>query len=242
MSFVAEKHPAGGMPTPLPPPPGNPEDPLKKPRKYLRRRRCCCLSCCGCCILITVITLLVVAAALLIFFLVARKPEIKLLGVEAPSDGLPRFAQADGGFVMNMNLLFNVNNPNYIGADLESIDGVGYWPTLPDIPFGNGTLKDLRIPSRSNTTFLFPVTVRYDTTKDPQLIIPQELAQKCGFTGKKEQLKINYSVTVKVRVLAVVTVTPSFDDSASFDCPVPDLSSLLSTGLGTLVGTLSAIL
>ncbi|KAJ1971515.1 hypothetical protein H4R35_005216 [Dimargaris xerosporica] len=203
-------------------------------------RRCCCCSCC-CCVILTIIVLLIaIAVVLLAFFLSARSPEVNMLGVKMPTDGRQAFSLDGDNLVFNFDLRFSVENPNFLGADIKELDGTGYWPSLPDVPMGTGSLKNIHIDKRSNTTIDFPVTLRYDPAKDPKRVVLNDLVRKCGLSGKREPLKINYKVDVHVKVLAI-TVSPTIEDSATFDCPIPDISSLNIPDLGSVTDILGGL-
>ncbi|KAJ1927656.1 hypothetical protein IWQ60_002759 [Tieghemiomyces parasiticus] len=228
------------LPTEIPTDTGEKADPSRP--QTLCHRRCCCLPVFWWCIIAVVTVLLLVAAALLIFFLLARTPKVEITGIAPPSNGQPRFAVEDSTLYFNFDLIINVDNPNYIGAHIDRVDSVGYWPDLPDVPLGNGTLSDFDIEKRADTVLYFPVGIRYNLAEDPERKVLTGLADKCGFTGgPRKQLTVHYDVNVHFRVLSIAHVSPSFGGDASFDCPIPSIQDLQQLGVD-LLGSLFRII
>ncbi|KAJ1646134.1 hypothetical protein IWQ61_010235 [Dispira simplex] len=198
-----------------------------------RNRRCCCCSLCCCCIITVVVVLVLVAVGLLLFFLLARMPTVDVIGVQPPADGRLLFSTQGSNLVFNFDIRFDVSNLNYLTLQVNQLQGTGYWPSLPDVPMGNGTLRDVTIEKQATTTIDFPVTLTYDPDKDPQRKVLAELADKCGFTGTRSQLTVDYEVKIYFKLIGSIQVTPAVRNSASFDCPIPDTYSQQVDKLGS---------
>ncbi|BGP22877.1 hypothetical protein JCM10295v2_001768 [Rhodotorula toruloides] len=196
------------------------------------RARCCGRVLC-CSIMLIILILVGIVAA---FFLWVRPPDVNFQGIEGPSSG-SEVSVASGGFNLNFRLKINVINPNFFGADFNSIDATAYYPTKPTSAIGGGSLTNVLIKKNSNSTVHFPFSINYTTSYDPNLSVLKDIATKCGFLGgQKSQLTVNYKVKTSVKVIAV-TISPSFSSSASFDCPLneSDISGFLGGSLSSLL-------
>ncbi|KAJ1953351.1 hypothetical protein IWQ62_006011 [Dispira parvispora] len=218
-----------------------PQNDKDEPLGRYKRRRCCCCSMCCCCVITVVVVLVLVAVGLLLFFLLARMPTVKVVDVQPPSDGRSLFSTQGSSLVFNFDIRFDVDNPNYLTLGVNQLEGTGYWPSLPDVPMGNGTLRDITIEKQATTTLNFPVTLTYDPSKDPQHKVFDDLMDKCGFTGTRSQLTVDYEVKVYFKIIGSIQVTPTVRNSASFDCPIPDISSLQVDKLGSASDLISSL-
>ncbi|GAA5947243.1 hypothetical protein JCM3765_001587 [Sporobolomyces pararoseus] len=206
--------------------------------------------CCGrvvCCTLILVV--LIIVSIVAAFFLWVKPPDVSFNGIEPPQNG-QEVSVVGSGFNINVRLNIGVINPNFFGANFDKISATAYYPTKPSDAIGGGTLSDVKIPKNSNSTIHFPFSINYTTSYDSDLSVLKDIATKCGFLGSggEQDLKVNYKVETKVKVIAV-TVSPTFSSSASFACPLSESdlkgflgsSDLSSLGLGSLSGALSGL-
>ncbi|GAA5900354.1 uncharacterized protein JCM6883_002819 [Sporobolomyces salmoneus] len=207
--------------------------------------------CCGrvvCCTIMLVV--LIIVGIVAAFFLWVKPPDVSFNGIEPPSNG-QEVSVVGSGFNINVRLNIGVINPNFFGASFDKISATAYYPTKPDDAIGGGTLDDVEIPKNSNSTIHFPFSINYTTSYDSDLSVLKDIATKCGFLGGssgKEDLKVNYKVETKVKVIAV-SVSPTFSSSASFACPLSESdlkgflgsSDLSSLGLGSLSGALGGL-
>ncbi|CAG8506925.1 6943_t:CDS:2, partial [Ambispora gerdemannii] len=123
------------------------------------------------------------------------------------------------GFDFNFGLNISVDNPNFVGADFKSIKATAFYPGHTT-PIGGGNLTDVQIGAKANTTINFPFSINYDSSQDPGLAIVQDILLKCGFLGgPRQQISIDYTLVVSLKVLAV-TVSPSFSRTEKVDCPI----------------------
>ncbi|CAG8490407.1 13700_t:CDS:10 [Acaulospora morrowiae] len=178
--------------------------------------RASCGKTCGilCCFLFLIIVGIV--AAVLLW---ARPPEVTFLGIE-PSSTAP-YVTRPSGFDFNFNLKIQVNNPNIVGATFSMIKAVAFYPKHQN-PIGGGNLTNVDIASKANTTIFFPFSINYNANLDPEYTILVDIAKKCGIIGNnKTKLEIDYTLTLSLKVI-LITVSPSFNKIAFFDCPIKD--------------------
>jgi hypothetical protein len=91
---------------------------------------------------------------------------------------------------------------------------------------GNGTLKNVDLPSHTTTTFTFPFSLHYTEAIDPNRAILEDLIAKCG--GSQKDLTITYKLTVGVKVF-FITVSPTISNPISFPCPIPESTLQVSS-------------
>ncbi|CAG8526770.1 11418_t:CDS:2 [Paraglomus brasilianum] len=89
--------------------------------------------------------------------------------------------------------------------------------------FGIGSL-DTHLKAKSNTTIDVPFSIDYNTNRDYNLPIINDIINKCGFTGNKP-LPLQIYYTVKFTQDIIVFITLSVNDCNGFtdiDCPFKD--------------------
>ena len=91
---------------------------------------------------------------------------------------------------------------------------------------GNGTLKNVVLPSHATTTFTFPFSLDYTEAIDPNHAILEDLLTKCA--GSQQDLTITYKLTVGVKVF-FITVSPTISNPISFPCPIPQSTLQVSS-------------
>ena len=85
---------------------------------------------------------------------------------------------------------------------------------------GGGSLDNVQIKAKSNTTLNFPFSINYNSTADPNLEIINDIVKKCGLTGgAKQPIKIDYTLKLSLKVLAI-PFTISSDRDTNIDCPI----------------------
>ena len=61
---------------------------------------------------------------------------------------------------------------------------------------GGGEKKDIDFKSDTQTTFYFPFTLTYNLQQDANRVVLNDLLSKCGFTGTKQGITVDYKITV----------------------------------------------
>ncbi|KAL7007024.1 hypothetical protein EMMF5_003250 [Cystobasidiomycetes sp. EMM_F5] len=190
-----------------------------------------CLRCTCCTVICAFILIVGVCAA---FLLWVRPPNVAFRGVESPSVGV-----TSNGFNLNLTLDIAVSNPNFFGASFSRIEAKAYYPTNTSKAVGGGVLNNVRIPPSSHNTLYFPFNIDYTKQLDPNSLILQDIATKCGFIGdQKSNIKVNYDLTLGLKII-FFTISPTFSSSTSFPCPLDEnqIKQLTSgTNLGGLFG------
>ncbi|RDB21499.1 hypothetical protein Hypma_011707 [Hypsizygus marmoreus] len=199
------------------------------------RGRCVGRFCC-CTLLIAVLLIVCIVLALALWI---RPPNITIGDVKTVAKDGSTIQLVDNGISVNLGVNISVNNPNYFAVNFKQIKAEIFYP-INNTKVGEGISKDVVFHSRSLTNWTFPFAINYRTTEDPGSMILQDLALKCGVTGSKSDIKVNYEITLGLRILFIV-ISPVVKDSFNFACPIDpsDLDKLIkSTGLniGGLLG------
>ncbi|GAA93475.1 uncharacterized protein L969DRAFT_86180 [Mixia osmundae IAM 14324] len=215
---------------------------LLRPEDATGKRRKCSPMRWICAALILII--LIVIGVVLAFILYVRAPNVTVLGIEQPANTASIFSLTSGGFDLDFNLKVSVANPNYFGAFVNGVTAKAYYPTNKTLQIGGGTLDNLNIPSRSNTTFDFPFLLNYTGAEDPNSVILTDIATKCGYIGSStSQIDVDYTLLLDLKVLAF-KIHPTVSSSASFDCPLTkdQLANVVSQVGGSILGGLGSAL
>jgi len=157
-----------------------------------------------------------------------RPPNVMFGGVVFPSTSNKVDLESDG-FKINLELNITVNNPNFFSATFENISALATYPVGNISSMGGGSLSNVKFPSHAITPILFPFVINYQLSQDPSLVVAKDIASKCGFDGSTPQnIVVNYVLTLRIRVLAIIS--PRFRGSASFPCPLQesDLSGIIA--------------
>ncbi|KAF5380861.1 hypothetical protein D9615_004047 [Tricholomella constricta] len=169
-----------------------------------------------------------------------RPPNITIGNVETISKGGSAIQLIDNGIQVNLGVNISVNNPNYFAVNFKQIKAEIFYPINGKEPqLGEGISKDVVFRANQLTNWTFPFAIQYKTTDDPQGLILQDLASKCGVGGAKSNIKVNYKITLGLRIL-FITVSPVVQNNFDFMCPLDpsDLEPLIkSTGIGGLLGS-----
>ncbi|KAI9571320.1 hypothetical protein HD554DRAFT_161788 [Boletus coccyginus] len=195
---------------------------------WTKGSRGACIGRFCCCTLMMIVFLLV--GILLPLALWTRPPNIIVGDIQATSNGSELLSN---GVEINLEIPFNVSNPNYFSVSFSSITANIYYP-INNTLVGGGQMNDVTFGSHSNTNFTFPFSIEYTSTMPSNVI--SDVLSKCGIVGGvTSDITVNYDITLALNVL-FFTVSPTISDSASFKCPLTasDVSNLTSTLLGTL--------
>lgn len=136
--------------------------------------------------------------------------------------------------------LHSVDNPNFFSATFSSIVADATYPVGNVSSIGGGNLTNVEFKSHTTTELAFPFIIDYQLADDPNFVIAQDLANKCGFLpgSTKTDIKVNYKLRasksyylcqaitnyqrlvmqLKIRILA--QISPDFSSSATFACPL----------------------
>ncbi|KAG9323591.1 hypothetical protein KVV02_004841 [Mortierella alpina] len=211
-----------------------------KPEKP--RSRClpcfpCIRSTCGRCTLcICLLLLLIIIVLVIVVFTVFKLPTVDYMGLE----GDPVFTLMQGNTTFGVDLVANiqVQNPNPIGFNFESIVATAYYPTYgPSI--GGGNVSRVNFPSKSTRTIHFPLTVVYDRRQDPGFKVVQDLLTKCGITGGNAgQITIDYDLKVTIKIIGISFSPAIKNQKTNFDCPanIGDIAKGIPGAIGDLIG------
>lgn len=108
----------------------------------------------------------------------------------------------------------SVANPNYFQIDLSKVKADvcilscpnGYCHThafaqltypINNLDVGGGQKDNIDFKPHTDTTFNFPFTLTYNEADDPNKTVLQDILSRCGITGQKRDLDINYKITVR---------------------------------------------
>ena len=69
---------------------------------------------------------------------------------------------------------------------------------ISNLDVGGGEKDNIVFKSHSQTTFNFPFTLTYVEADDPNKAALNDLLSRCGVTGPKQNLNINYKITVSI--------------------------------------------
>ncbi|KAF9955466.1 hypothetical protein BGZ72_003733 [Mortierella alpina] len=214
-----------------------PLKPDEKPRSRCLPCFPCIRSTCGRFTLCICLLLLVVIIVLVIvIFTVFKLPTVDYTGLQ----GDPVFTLMQGNTTFGVDLVANiqVQNPNPIGFNFESIIATAYYPGYaPSI--GGGNVTHVNFPSKSTRTIHFPIMAVYDRRQDPGFTVVQDLLTKCGVTGGNAgQITINYNLKVTIKIVGI-SISPAIkNQSTSFDCPanIGDIAKDIPGAIGDLIG------
>jgi len=153
-----------------------------------------------------------------------RPPSIIIGSVQPQSSSIQKTTD---GFSFSLGVGISVSNPNYFSVDLTKSEVELFYP-INNTAIGGGNTSNIVFKSRSETNFTFPFQLSYNSSNDEQHAILSDLAVKCGVTGPKSNLNINYKINLSIRIL-VATISPVISNTFSFPCPISasDLSQLL---------------
>ncbi|KAH9981041.1 hypothetical protein BGW80DRAFT_1268067 [Lactifluus volemus] len=165
------------------------------------------------------ITLFLIVGIVLSLALWIRPPDIIVGSINGSSSVVAQGATVlNDGIEVNLGLPVEVVNPNYFSAKLTNVHADIIYP-INNTLIGNGTLKNVDLPSHTTTTFTFPFSLHYTEAIDPNRAILEDLIAKCG--GSQKDLTITYKLTVGVKVF-FITVSPTISNPISFPCPIPE--------------------
>ncbi|KAG0053725.1 hypothetical protein BGZ83_000535 [Gryganskiella cystojenkinii] len=211
----------------------------KEPKPRSKYLPCfpCIRSTCGrvsCCILLFILLLIIVLV--IVIFTVFKLPTVDYLGLQ----GDPTFTFNQGNTTLGINLVANiqVQNPNPIGFNFESIVATAYYPDYkPSI--GGGNITHVDFPAKSKKVIQFPIIASYNSALDPGFTVIQSILMTCGILGSSPtELTINYDLKVTIKIIGI-SISPSIkNQSAKFACPanIADITKDIPGGLGPWLG------
>ncbi|KAI8098562.1 uncharacterized protein BX664DRAFT_362981 [Halteromyces radiatus] len=129
---------------------------------------------------------------------------------------------------INFGLNVTAKNPNLLPIYISDMNATAFYPdplgSGNTTPVGGGYLDYMELPKYSDFSFIFPFSIAYDPMTDPNQVILNDLADKCGLTGEKPRdLTISYTIQVTARVL-FVSVHPTINSQSTFPCPIQNNS------------------
>lgn len=189
-----------------------------------------------CCSILIFLFLLV--SIVLTLAMWVRPPDVTINQVGLNSTGGSAFEVTSSSLSLNLGVNISVDNPNYFSVSFKRIVVNLTYPTN-DMDVGGGEKDNIEFKAHTETTFQFPFSLTYNLSEDTDKEVLEDLLSKCGITGTKENIDIDYKITLGIKFL-FITVSPSFSNSFSFECPVDesDLASLLS-GSGISISSLT---
>ncbi|KAF8892494.1 hypothetical protein BD779DRAFT_1670187 [Infundibulicybe gibba] len=200
------------------------------------RGRCVGRFCC-CTLLIAAFLFVSIILALALWI---RPPSVTISDVSPIEQNGSTIQLKEQGLTINLGVNISVKNPNYFSVDFTKIKAEIFYP-INNTLVGGGSQSNIVFKSNAQTNITFPFTIDYDRTLDPNNQIIIDLAQKCGITGNKSNLTVQYKITLGIRIL-IVTISPVISNSFTFMCPInpSDLQDFIKkTGLnlGGLIGS-----
>lgn len=212
-------------------------------RPLSERSRCIRCLCCACLpvwarivIWFIVIAIIIVIIVLAVLFGTFSMPQMQFEGITQTPNNRSKLAYDGEKISLNFGLVINIQNPNLLDIKLSNINATAYLPADDDgdqnstssskqQPIGGGYQSELYVPDYSNFNFTFPFSIDYYPFKPESDEIINELKEKCALDGKEQKQKINVDYTIQLAAKVLfVTVHPTISSSASFDCPLDDVS------------------
>ncbi|KAL5511141.1 hypothetical protein ACEPAH_4356 [Sanghuangporus vaninii] len=197
----------------------------------------CCLRFFCCTVLIFLFLLIGIILSLGIWI---RPPDITINQVGLNSTGGSAAQFTSSSLNINFAVNISVDNPNYFDVDFKRIKANLTYP-LNDMDLGGGEKDGITFKSDTQTTFNFPFTLTYNLQSDSNQVVLKDLLSKCGFTGTKQDITVDYKITLGIKII-VITVSPTFSSSFSFECPTSDIESFLQGSgidISSITGALS---
>ncbi|CAO3587687.1 unnamed protein product [Absidia cylindrospora] len=195
----------------------------------------CCLRClcCACClpkwatyilwfIIISIIIVVIVLGAIMSKFVLPTIEVGSVTNSTGNSDSTISFNEDK--LQLNFGLTINAKNPNLLPIYVTDMNATAFYPdplgSDKQTPIGGGFLQSQELPKYSDFSFIFPFSIVYDSMVDPDQVILNDLAEKCGLTGEEPQdLTISYTIHVTAKVL-FVSVHPTIKSQSTFACPI----------------------
>jgi LEA14-like dessication related protein len=184
--------------------------------------------CCGrvlCCTLMT--TVFLILSVVLSLALWVRPPAVVVGEVQTMQVDGTTIQQMADGIKVNLGVDISVKNPNYFSVDFKKIQANIVYP-INNFPIGQGLATDVIFKSNSETNFTFPFTLSYNNTADTGSAVISDIAVKCGIGGTKQNLVVNYKISLGIRFL-FITISPVIANQFNFACPLSasDISKFL---------------
>ncbi|EPQ30362.1 uncharacterized protein PFL1_01888 [Pseudozyma flocculosa PF-1] len=191
---------------------------------------------------ILVIGVIFVLAIICLVVTFVRPPNVAISGVGVASQEVK---YSNGAFSFDVKVDISISNPNSISATIEKLEAKAYDANDKSTTVGSGIIRNQKIVPHANTTIGFPFTIAYDSSKDTDLSIIKNIADKCGLNlagltggsssggGGGGNLDFDLDIDVDVSVLSI-SIPVSFSHDVSFPCPLTGAS--IQSALGGLLG------
>ncbi|KAI7866724.1 hypothetical protein BDF14DRAFT_1809222 [Spinellus fusiger] len=174
----------------------------------------------SCLLLVVIIVASMVVGILIGTF---KIPTIDYYGSTLHPDHLPPFERNKGssGFVFNMGLEVGITNQNRQDIQLEQVEIVAYYPSMPDQPVGGGLLYNVHLPGNAVTNITFPFRTVYRAEEDRNHTMLNEIVDLCIIKANTDAsaLTFHYTVFPVVKVLSIY-YKPVYHGTANVTCPI----------------------
>lgn len=151
---------------------------------------------------------------LILLFLFLRPPNIGIQNVSAEPQNL---SLSSNSFSFDANISVVISNPNAVSAKIKNVTAVAYDAAQQSTSVGSCQKLNQEIVANSNTTVVLPCVITYDLTKDPNLAIIKDIANRCFNTKQNLQLLLKVHLLVQLFSFSVpINVSPT----VSMKCPV----------------------
>ncbi|KOS13831.1 hypothetical protein Malapachy_1731 [Malassezia pachydermatis] len=163
---------------------------------------------------IIVFGILLTICILILLFIFLRPPNIGLDNISPQPENLSINGNT---FQFDANISVVVSNPNSVSADIKNISALAYDDSVRTTSIGSCSKVNQKILANDNTTVELPCMINYDLSKDPNLSIIKNVANRCFNTN--EDLKIALQVHLDVQLFSF-TVPINVNPTVSMKCPV----------------------
>jgi hypothetical protein len=124
---------------------------------------------------------------------------------------------------------------------INSINATGQFAVLPDIDFASGSISNVALPPRTNTSLTVPMRVVYSRDADPNNVVLQQLLD-CQRLPEGSTMPINYKANISVSLLGIGPfLLPELSSKYDAACPKLDLGALLGGALGQVGNLVSQL-
>jgi len=153
-----------------------------------------------------------------------RTPSVNVVGVESDSSAPPLVIPTAGVATSKWILKVQVDNPNFFPLKAKMVTARGYSDNYASgtVPIAEGNITNLDIPKKTNEVIDFPITITYDTSKDPGFTFLQSLLTNCGILpgSTKQKITINYEVDLSFTLLARAGVVPTIRNAVNISITI----------------------
>ncbi|THH10714.1 hypothetical protein EW145_g1160 [Phellinidium pouzarii] len=155
----------------------------------------CCLRFCCCTLFIAVFLIISIVLTLAVWI---RPPDITINQVGLTAANGSTFQVTSDSLNLNLGVNISVDNPNYFSVTFRDIKVNLTYP-IDNMGVGGGEKDNVVFHSHTQTTFNFPFTLTYNLADDTNQDVLKDLLNKCGITGTKQDITVDYKITDFVR-------------------------------------------